>query len=103
MNAQRRRSVRVTEQFFAQLDGQLGPDRSDDGSPSATDFLVFDLPPVVERFATGFDSLPEVIDGFPAARMLIAGGLMVRTLLVYGLLVDTDTIELVGLDLDLSW
>ena len=41
-----------------------------------------------------------VVDGFAGARMLIASGLMVRALVVYGLLLDDDSIELVGLDLD---
>jgi hypothetical protein len=97
-----RRSVRVADSFFAALDDQLGPDRSAAGAPSATDFLVFELPPVVERFATDFDGLPEVIEGFPGARLLIASGILVRGMVVYGLLVDNDSIELVDLDLDTS-
>ena len=52
------------------------------------------------RRAEPFDSLPEVVDGFAGARLLIASGLMVRALVVYGLLLDDDSIELVGLDLD---
>jgi hypothetical protein len=97
-----RRSVRVADSFFAALDDQLGQDRSAAGVPSATDFLVFELPPVVERFATDFDGLPAVIEGFPGARLLIASGILVRGMVVYGLLVDNDSIELVDLDLDTS-
>ncbi len=109
---QPRRSVRVTDRFFEALDSQLGPDRSPEGAPSATDFLVLELPPVVERFATDFDGLPEVITGFAAARVLIASGILVRGILVrgilvrgmvvYGILVDDQTIELVDIDLDTS-
>ena len=62
-----RRSVRVTDQFFHALDDQLGPDRSVACAPSATDFLVCELPPVVERFATDFDGLPEVVEGSAGA------------------------------------
>ena len=51
-----RRTVRVTDEFFSQLDDNLGSERGSNGEPSVTDFLVFDLPNVVERFATGFDS-----------------------------------------------
>lgn len=34
-----RREVRVTEQFFEDLDRQLGDERGPTGEPSATDFL----------------------------------------------------------------
>lgn len=59
-----RRVVRVTAFFFEQLDEQLAPERGDDGQPSATDFLVMELPAVVERFATRFEELPEIVEGF---------------------------------------
>lgn len=35
-------------------------------------------------------------------RMLIARGLLVRAFAVYGLLIDDDAIELIGIDLDLD-
>lgn len=96
-----RRSVRVTDAFFEQLDEQLGPDRGPSGEPSATDFLVIELPAVVDRFATDFDSLPEIIEGFSAGRMLIVPGLLVRAFAVYGLLIADDAIEVIGVELDL--
>jgi hypothetical protein len=43
-----RRIVRVTDAFFEQLDTQLGADRGPQGAPSATDFLVLELPPIVD-------------------------------------------------------
>lgn len=101
MTGQRRR-VRVAEAFFAQLDDQLGPDRGPEGQPSATDFLVLELPPVVDRFATDFEALPEIVDGFAAARMLIAPGLLVRAFAVYGLLLPDGSIELIGIEVDLN-
>jgi len=42
-----RREVRVAESFFEDLDLQLGGERGPNGEPSATDFLVVDLPAVV--------------------------------------------------------
>ena len=45
-----RRSVRVDAQFFAELDAQLRELRGPGGEPSASDFLVIDLP--VHRAAT---------------------------------------------------
>ena len=38
-----RRVVRVSTDFFDQLDSQLGAERGPAGEPSATDFIVFDL------------------------------------------------------------
>ena len=94
-----RRSVRVTEAFFEQLDDVLGPERGDEGDPSATDFIVLELPAIVERFATGFDELPEIVEGLPAGRMLIASGVLVRAVAVFGLLTSDATIDLIGLTL----
>lgn len=95
-----RRIVRVSGSFFDQLDGQLRAERSADGEPSATDFVVFELPAVIERFAADFDGRPEVIDGAPSGRMIIAPGLLVRAFAVYGLLMADGSIELVGITID---
>src|SRR5262245_29231158 len=95
-----RRLVRVTPSFFDQLDEQLGSDRGDDGQPSATDFLVLDLPALVEQFATDFERLPEVIEGVGVARVLIATGRLVRAVAVYGLLSADGSIDLIGVELD---
>lgn len=51
------------------LDSQLRPDRGPNGEPSATDFLVIDLPEIVDAFVVGFDDLPEVIEGLRSARV----------------------------------
>lgn len=95
-----RRLVRATEAFFDHLDDQLGSERGSNGEPSATDFLVFDFPNVVEQFATNFDRLPEVVQGVSASRMLLTSGLLVRAMVVYGLLLDDESIDLIGIELD---
>lgn len=95
-----RRVVRVTQAFFDQLDQQLGPARGDAGEPSATDFLVMDLPVIVDRFATGFDDLPEAVSGVSAVRALVLPGKLVRALVAYGVLADDPSIEVVAIDLD---
>lgn len=99
---QPRRRVRVAESFFEQLDELLPQDRGPHGDPSATDFLVIDLPSIVDEFATGFDALPEVIEGVPSARMLIKVGRLVGRFVVFGLEAADGSIDLIGLDLDLS-
>ena len=62
-----RRVVRVTDAFFEQLDLHFGSERGDQGEPSATDFIVLELPAIVERFAVSFDELPEIVEGVPRA------------------------------------
>jgi hypothetical protein len=42
-----------------------------------------------------------VVVGLPAARVLIASGILVRGFAVYGLLVTDDTIDLIVVELDL--
>jgi hypothetical protein len=73
-----RRVVRVTDAFFEQVDDALGLDRGPNGEPSATDLIVLELPSIVERFATDFEGLPEIVEGVPAGRMLITSGVLVR-------------------------
>lgn len=95
-----RREVRVTEAFFDELDAQLGPERGPHGEPSATDFLVIDLPAIVDRFASGFDDLPEAVVGIASARMFIGTSALVRAFVVHGIETTTGVVELVGLELD---
>jgi hypothetical protein len=97
-----RRVVRVSTVFFDQLDSQLGTDRGNAGEPSATDFLVLDLPVIVERFATDFEALPEVVEGVPAVRVLVAMGRLVRAVALYGLLAADDSVDLIGVELDIT-
>ncbi len=95
-----RREVRVTEAFFEELDAQLGSVRGQTGEPSATDFLVIDLPAVVERFASGFDELPEAVEGIASARMFIGSSALVRAFVVHGIETTEGVVELVGVELD---
>jgi len=96
-----RREVRVTDSFFEELDHQLGPERGPKGEPSATDFIVTDLPPIVEQFAVAFDHLPEAIAGLPAIRMLIGTGALVRAFVVHGVGTSDGIVELVGVEFHL--
>jgi hypothetical protein len=95
-----RRIVRASPAFFVDLDRQLGPDRGPHGEPSATDFLVLELPAIVDRFATGFETLPEAVVGVAEARMVIGTGRLVRAFAVYGLLISDDSVELIGIEID---
>jgi hypothetical protein len=73
-----RRTVRATVDFFADLDRQLGDERGPNGEPSTFDFQAGELLEIVERFATGWDDLSELIPGRPDYRVLISTGQTVR-------------------------
>ena len=95
-----RREVRVRQSFFEQLDLLLPPKRGPNGEPSAHDFLTYDLPDVLDAFATGFSLLPMVIDGFPAARMAIGSGLVTRAFAVFAVETEDGSVEVIGLTID---
>jgi hypothetical protein len=95
-----RRIVRASTAFFEDLDRQPGPYRGPHGEPSATDFLVIEVPAIVEQFATGFDTLPEAVEGVAEARMVIGTSRLVRAFAVYGLLMSDDSVELIGIEID---
>ena len=48
------RAVRFTEEFFDRLSLLLDEERGVDGTPSVTDFIVFELPPLRDRLAADF-------------------------------------------------
>jgi len=95
-----RRVVRATAEFFEDLDRQLGAERGPNGEPSANDFQVFELLRIVERFATGWDELPELIAGRPEYRLFVGTGTLVAGFSVIGQLASDGAIELVQLDID---
>lgn len=95
-----RHEVRVSESFFAELDEQLGAERGPDGQPSATDFIVVDLPGIVEQFASAFEKLPEAATGVPAIRMFIGRGTLVAAFVVHGVETSEGVVHLVGVAID---
>lgn len=101
MNPDRRR-VRATADFFGDLDRQLPAERGPNGEASANDFQVFELFRIVEKFATSFDDIPELIVGRPDYRILISEGVLVPRFAVVGQLTSDDAVELVQLDVDLE-
>ena len=94
--------VRATSAFFEDLDRQLPAQRGANGEPSVNDFQVFELLRIVDRFASGFDGLPELIPGRPDYRIFIATGALVPMFAVVGQLSPDGAVELVQLDLDLG-
>lgn len=97
-----RRAVRATLDFFQDLDRQLRDERGPNGECSANDFQTFELLEIVERFATGFDDLPELIPGRRDYRVLISAGMLVRAYSVVGQLGRDGAVELVSLEIDVG-
>lgn len=83
------------------LDEQLRPSRGPNGEPSATDFLVVDLPEIVEIFAAGFDGLALVTPEVASARVYVNAGSMVSIVAIYGLELIDGSVELIGVEIDL--
>lgn len=96
-----RRLVRATPDFFAHLDSQLGDERGPHGEPSAADFQAYELLPIVEEFATGWDALPELIPGRPEYRILITTGYLIPMISVVGQLGSDGAVQLIELWVDL--
>jgi hypothetical protein len=69
-----RRIVRVDPQFFTELDAQLGESRGPNGEPSASDFLLIELPTIAEAFAERFDEILRLYPERDDYRYLVAGG-----------------------------
>ena len=86
------RVVRFTEQFFSRLEVLLGEERSADGSPSITDFLVFDLPGVHGKLARDVydETLPT---GEQGIRVYIGFGAMVSTFAIYVRVANDGAVE----------
>jgi hypothetical protein len=87
-----RRTVRATASFFEDLDRQLPPERAG-GQALANDFQVFELIRIVDRFATDWDSVPELIPGRPDYRMLISTGMLVPRFAVVGQLAPDGAVD----------
>ena len=95
-----RREVRIAESFFEELDAQLGYERGPGGEPSATDFIVMDLPRIVDEFARRFDDLPRAAAGVGAVRMLIGVGALAAAYVVHGVETTGGAVEVIGIELD---
>lgn len=94
-----RREVRVADQFFERLDELLPTRRTIDGLPSGTDFLLHDIPSVIDRLAEDFESatIPSGYD--EGTRVLVATGLLVTYFVVYATIIADGSVEVFYLDL----
>jgi hypothetical protein len=91
------RIVRFTEQFFARLEDLLPAERPGDGTPSLTDFLVFDLPPVHDELARDIFATTLPTED-PDIRVFVGLGALIGRMAIYVRLLPTGEVEAVWID-----
>ena len=95
-----RRQVRVTDKFFDRLDALLPQKRSADGTPSAADFLLHEMPKIIDALAADYLAATLPVDDAADVGMLITNGLMVAFVVVYVVDAPDGGIEILSLDLE---
>ncbi len=95
------RIVRFLQSFFDDLDSQLPVERSASGEPSATDFLLYELPRLRDQLASDFVGNTLSLAGFAQLRMLIATGTLVHSVAIYAYIDENDDVAVVALDIAL--
>ena len=76
--------------------------------PSTHDFLPYELPDIVEKFATGSDELYELHPGRPDYRTVTTKGQFLAVITVIGILTSDGSVELIEVAIgnnppDTSW
>ena len=91
------RTVRFTEDFFDRLEELLPTERGADGTPSITDFLVFEIPALRDALAVDAigKSTPTVVEG---VRACISAGVLISAILLY-LAVDNQDVTVFDISL----
>ncbi len=97
-----RRNVRTTDTFEADIDRQLPEERTQSGTPTRFDFLLYEVNLIVEEFATRFDELPTIVGAPDNVRSLIGQGRLVQLYFVAGRLNEDNVIELQTIDIE-TW
>lgn len=95
-----RRQVQVRQSFFNRLDELLPAERTADGGPSATDFLLHEVPAIVDLLAEDYVRSTLAVEDAPPVRVLITSGVLVPFIAVYAYLRVDDAIEVIYLDID---
>ena len=97
----RRRVVKITNTFEADLDQQLPEEHTPTGTPSRLDFLLYEPPLIIDTYAETFDELPTIVGAPDNVRSLIGHGLYAHLYFIAGRLDDENVIELQTIDIEL--
>ncbi|MGI8683941.1 MAG: hypothetical protein ACR2MO_02360 [Acidimicrobiales bacterium] len=95
-----RRQVRVSPSFFDRLDELLPEERKADGRPSATDFLLHELPSIIDLLATGYERVTLDVEEVPDVRVVVTAGRLLARVAIYVALAGDDAVEVIYLDVE---
>lgn len=95
-----RRQVRVAPSFFDRLDELLPEEHSSTGLPSIADFLLHELPPLMDALADDYEATTLEVRGLLSVRTLIAAGSLIPRLALYVTLDADDAVEIIYLQFD---
>ena len=95
-----RRQVRVASSFFDRLDELLPDERSPSGVPSTADFLLHELPPLIDLLALDYEGTTLEVKDVPGVRVMIAAGVLVARLALYAVLAGDGAVEIIYLEID---
>ena len=93
------RQVRFTHTFFERLDDSLPDERGADGSPSATDFLLYELPRIRDLLAADFEGNTLPADE-PPVRVFVGAGALVESVALYAIVAPDGAVEVIWLLVD---
>lgn len=93
------RVVRFIDSFFTRLDQLLPEERTANGKPSVTDFLVFDLPRVHDKLARDVYGQTLPTDE-PGVRVYVGLGALVWRLAIFVTVMPDGDVEAFWLSLD---
>ncbi len=96
-----RRRFTVLPAFFDRLDQLLPSERADSGIPSATDFIVYDLSPILDALAEDYENETMPLPG-TSERVVVTSGITARFVAITVRLGPDDRIEVVSIELDLG-
>ena len=95
------RNVRFTVEFFNRLEMLLPEDRSEEGMLSATDFLLFDLPPIRDKLAHSFET-ETLSTGDDGIRVYVGHGVLVKSVALYARIDGSGSVEVFWVSLEIA-
>jgi len=77
----------------------LPDERGGDGSPSATDFLLYELPRIRDLLASDFEGNTLPADE-PPVRLYVGAGTLVKSVALYAVVAADEAVEVIWLLID---
>lgn len=93
-----RRTVVFEDEFFERLNDLVPEERSATGVPSRTDFLAYDIPPLMDLLAEEYERFTLPVAG-SNLRVLVQSGRFVRGIVLWTELVD-ERVRVFDIELD---